>query len=282
MRLTTNLFASIMSTTAPQKIAECISSRIATGDLLRSWDGADDLNWLADGERAELDRLTHPQRRNSFLQGRWLAKQLIREYLVSSGRIADGTDRSVLSAIAIGTRDAHGDSVRPAIRFIGEMQPWSLSLSHTETAAAAVFSADAHLRLGVDLTIESTPTPGFIETWFDADEQEYLNNAAARETTAFWTAKEAVYKALNTGERFTPRAIHVSRDADGALSADYRGWHVSGCAPESGLGAQDSGQLGEFDVPGHAAVVCVFRQAIANRAADGQTADQLTVGRPIA
>ena len=50
----------------------------------------------------------------------------------------------------------------------------------------------------------------FIRLWFTPAEQQWLREAEAPNlASVLWASKEAIYKALNAGESFAPRAVEL-------------------------------------------------------------------------
>jgi 4'-phosphopantetheinyl transferase EntD len=110
-------------------------------------------------------------------------------------------------------RVAHGDGGAPFL--VDQVRgpiPVSLSLSHSRGwGAAAVSSRD---RVGIDLEFERPELGKVAPAFLDQQESSRLERrgcVACRTTwlLLFWTAKEAVLKALGTGLRICPRRVTV-------------------------------------------------------------------------
>jgi phosphopantetheinyl transferase (holo-ACP synthase) len=183
-------------------------------DELRGRFDLDTVHWLSFAEQAELDRLRHAGRRASWLCGRLVGKELVRLALQSS---------CDLSAISISSRNDRGESVRPRVTVHGEAMECSLSISHHERLIVGCLETSPGTSVGIDVVSHHNVTPGFVETWFTPHERDCLEAAGEHGACLFWAAKEAVYKAVNDGERFAPRKIEISRNATGALMARYGG-----------------------------------------------------------
>ncbi len=175
-----------------------IDERYATFDELRRRLAA---SWLSAHECREMQAWRHPRRREAWLMGRLLSKQLI----------LDSLDEARLDPrrVEIFSRDAEGRSVRPRIFLFGKRQPWCLSISHAERSVLAALSTSAHVKVGVDLTSVEDCKPGFLAVWFTQGEQSRLQPAERQRVATYWAIKEAVYKATNSGERFSPRSLEV-------------------------------------------------------------------------
>jgi phosphopantetheinyl transferase len=169
-------------------------------------------------------------RREAWLFGRYVAKQLVQQAL--------DCDTLNLASIAITTRNEAGESVRPTIIVNDEVLPWSLSISHGERLIAAFLETDSETTVGIDVVQRQPLTAGFQTTWFTDGEQQWVNAADADAACIVWGAKEAVYKAFNDGERFAPRKIEILPDESGAPTARYGGRELT-CEIESRVFADD-------------------------------------------
>lgn len=173
-----------------------------------------ELCWLSPKELAEGSLYRNPTRRQSWFFGRVAAKQLIASSM--------GFSLQDPRRIEIFTRNSTGQSVRPETVLDGQQLPGVLSLSHTDRAVLAAWSASPGCRLGVDLAEPTELSPGFLSLWFTEGEQERLKSAGKDEIVRCWALKEAVYKALNSGESFAPRAVEVRWDTHGVARVVYR------------------------------------------------------------
>ncbi len=179
-------------------------------------------DWLVAAERAELAMLSDERRRRQWLAGRWAAKQLlVREGLAGS-----------LSDVEIRSRDARRQNHRPRIR-IG-LRPFagSLSIAHTANGALAAFSASEQLSVGVDLVdldemAAAGDSGGFARLWFTPPEQYWIAADRPRRTATLWGIKEAVYKACQSGESWSPRDLAVWPRTHG-YRCTYRGMAING------------------------------------------------------
>lgn len=152
--------------------------------------------WLGAGERRALAQFRDPSRRETWLAGRWLAKRLIAGQLAATSGGWKCSDIEIFSAGA-----------RPRAWFQGRPLPWSLSIAHTRRGAVAALSCRAGILPGVDLVELRDYGPGFAALWFTADERRRLAPRGGRRCAVLWAIKEALYKAVNAGEPFDPRAI---------------------------------------------------------------------------
>lgn len=173
-------------------------------------------DWLRAEELAELGRWRHPPRRQQWIEGRRLAKHLVCE--------AYGCD---IEEVQILSRDQRRLGVKPRIYVGSRPLHWSLSISHDDEGVLAVLAATDELSVGVDLVGNVPCDEGFRQLWFTPAEQPWLEQDTKHRTALLWGLKEAVYKACNAGEHWTPRAIELLARDDGAFHCNYRGHELS-------------------------------------------------------
>ncbi|QDU92553.1 4'-phosphopantetheinyl transferase family protein [Lignipirellula cremea] len=194
--------------TAPLRVVRyCASRRWTAGSLKPS------AAWLAPGELRELELFRDPQRRQQWLQGRRLAKETL-------AALAGATS---LAQIEILTRDAQGRGLAPQVQVQGRPSRWRLTLSHsTRGVLAAVVDRD-RWQVGADLTDAADRSEHFRQLWFTPAEQAWLNAAPTVRTAQLWSLKEAIYKACNQGEPWTPRAIELQFNPATSPQCHYHG-----------------------------------------------------------
>jgi phosphopantetheinyl transferase len=199
----------------PLRAWDRCATRLATFDELRSCDTCADSDWLTLRERAELARLRHPRRRETWRLGRLLAKRLLLE---AAPEPLDGPeDLEILS------RDSEFRAVRPQVRLRGRRVPWCLSIAHAAGAALAAVAFDRGTTVGVDLVRPQALPPGFLETWFTERERNWLTSQPAETVAVCWGLKEAVYKACQRGEAFVPRRVEILQDGSHGVVCMYDG-----------------------------------------------------------
>jgi phosphopantetheinyl transferase len=160
-----------------------------------------DSSWLAAEERAELGWWRDRSRRRASLAGRMLTKELVAYHAGATYRREE---------IEILSRDETSRGKRPRIRCRGVEHPWSLSISHSDGGVLAALCVTDSVRVGVDLARTSGLSEGFVRLWFTPAEQAWLRETDCSSIAGFiWAAKEAVYKACNNGESFSPRDVEV-------------------------------------------------------------------------
>jgi phosphopantetheine--protein transferase-like protein len=175
-------------------------------------------DWLTRAELAELARWRDAARRQQWLQGRRLAKQLIQH----------ATGASSLLAVQVLSRDARGLGIEPRVTVNAsdadqQTTDWRLSISHSRRGLLLAVSPATAYRVGVDL-VESAPSDEHFErTWFTARERRLLAGDRASRLALLWAIKEAVYKAANRGRSWSPRDVEVLAVDGDLVTCSYRG-----------------------------------------------------------
>jgi phosphopantetheinyl transferase len=191
-------------------------------------------DWLGACECGEFSRLRDSERREGWFWGRILSKELIINQfpaIVAATVATNGTVPFLLTrkleqfpdprSIEITSRGADGRGVRPCISINGREQPWSISISHSQQAILVALCTDWGVSLGVDLVDVAEYSGGFLETSFSSDERDWLRQDRPEQIATAWAVKEAVYKAYNAGEGFTPRRICVRPLPSGRYTCAY-------------------------------------------------------------
>ena len=117
-----------------------------------------------------------------------------------------------LASIAISSRNERGESVRPTVAFMARR---GLGRSPFRTANGSSPAVSKRVRTSRSASTYGPPDarlPSFLATWFTPSEQAWANEAGADVACLVWAAKEAVYKAVNDGEKFAPRKIEIPFD----------------------------------------------------------------------
>ena len=179
--------------------------------------------WLGTDERRELDRLSDCNRRKQWLAGRWASKTLLQRMT----GIAKPANLQIL------TRDERGRGVRPGIFLNGCELPWTLSISHTESAVLIGLAPRSQYSIGVDLAKSSPRSEAFQQMWYTASERHWVTEDSGNRAivnwraTVIWTLKEAVYKAVHSGESWDPRQIEILPRQSSRFGCCYRGHTMS-------------------------------------------------------
>jgi hypothetical protein len=176
--------------------------------LGRPWDRGPGLGWLTTGERETYGVFRDASRRQAWLLGRLLAKEVLLERAL--GTLATWSDAGRLE---ICSRDGLGRSIAPRVFLDGRVQPWSLSIAHSDASILVALSCDAGVWVGADLVPCGAFGARGLDAWLSPREREWLGTAPAGERPArasiLWAIKEATYKAVGGGERFMPRRVEA-------------------------------------------------------------------------
>lgn len=203
--------------------------RHATRSMLRrSWHGPSGEAWLSECEREVYAGLRDVRRREAWLFGRILAKQLILE------RIAPPVGEGVIhpAEIQIHSRDGMDRAIRPRVVLDGRLQHWFLSIAHSDQSVLVALSEAPGVSVGADVMPVQALSDGFEEMWLTAWERGWLRNQRDKGkphlVSMLWAVKEAFYKAVNVGERFVPSRVEIRAGALGEYSLRLKGAEVGG------------------------------------------------------
>lgn len=167
--------------------------------------------WLSVGEKARLERLRFPKRRNEWRLGRWTAKRTVRACCLE--------DAPAWASLEI--RSAEDGA--PEVFWDGGLLDVSISISHRGDKGFCVVSP-GRPALGCDLEQIEAREEGFAEDYFTPDERDFLKRVPDPErflaVNLLWSAKETMLKALREGLRRDTRS--VAARVDGGLRG--RGW----------------------------------------------------------
>ncbi|REK19518.1 MAG: hypothetical protein DWQ37_00145 [Planctomycetota bacterium] len=211
--------------------------------------------WLSADERRAWESMRSAERKRTWLGGRTLAKRMLLQLL------GETTWQRVAAAeIHIETRSTRpGHGERPVVFVGGERLDCGLSIAHTSRGVLVAVSRDVDLALGVDLVCRADASPGGLAWSLSTRERHWLATGPRNQRSGeqIWAMKEALYKAAQRGEGFSPAQIET----------------VPGCPPTyPGTNAADVQSLESWRVDGHYAALAVVRhreQPPAPVAADG-------------
>lgn len=109
----------------------------------------------------------------------------------------------------------------------GERIPGCISISHRADYAAAAWSEDDTVQVGIDLEKVEQRSPSFLDDYFTPDEQNQAMRLFEPERslwiTLAWSAKEAVLKAVRRGLNVDTRCLTVGLQ-DGHLPRLHDHW----------------------------------------------------------
>lgn len=161
-------------------------------------------NLLSETENDTYTNLRTDKRRQDWLLGRYTAKHLIQQVIrEKTGQLLPLTSFSIL-----GRPDGSPEVIweNPPDNFA-----CTISISHSADMAFCALVERADWPLGADVERVDERIMEFIEAYLTAAENELLEQTAEGlrplHTTAIWSAKEAVLKALRVGLRQDTRTL---------------------------------------------------------------------------
>lgn len=176
---------------------------------------------LTDRERQIAARLRMPQRRRSFAAGRWLVKRAAAGLLAGEEHAKPNvplTERFEVLGEHVGETTS-----RPVLFLDGLPAGLPISITHTDDTVAAAIT-DAECGIGIDLVEVRGVSPGFQTMWMKKHERRQVKDSDDPGLTAAmnWSAREAVFKASESGDAFRPADWSVTLNADQSVCS-YRG-----------------------------------------------------------
>ncbi|HEY3366507.1 MAG TPA: 4'-phosphopantetheinyl transferase superfamily protein [Symbiobacteriaceae bacterium] len=162
-------------------------------------------------ERSYFDGLKSERRRQSYLAGRFAAKQA----LAAAGGLP------TLAEILIGS----GVFWQPVVECEG-LKNMQVSISHCDDVGIAIAFPERY-PMGIDIESINPEKCDVLQAQVTAGEREQLHLVALSEEeglTVLWTAKEALSKVLRTGFTVALEALEVSKVMEGPeyLSCHYK------------------------------------------------------------
>jgi phosphopantetheine--protein transferase-like protein len=181
--------------------------------------------WLSACEMETYAEMHNARRREEWLFGRVLAKQLILNEV-----IGQSSERRIIlpSEIQIFSRDGFGRNTRPLIILNGQLQSWSLSIAHSDQSVLVALAQRPGVSIGVDVTPVQKQSESFINTWLTPYERRWIRKRDNEHLASIlWSIKEAFYKATNRYEQFVPRRIEVYTTAPDYYCLRFDGEELS-------------------------------------------------------
>jgi phosphopantetheinyl transferase len=176
-------------------------------------DAGADLGWLASEERQVYGRVRDGSRRQAWLDGRRLAKEVL-----LTRALGWSPTPAAAARLEICSRDGLGRAIAPRVLVDGQMQPWSLSIAHSEASVLVALSCERGVGVGADLVPRGAFGAHGLDAWLTPREAEWLSRVPDGERPAgasiLWAIKEATYKAAGGGTRFVPRRVEARAGAD--------------------------------------------------------------------
>jgi 4'-phosphopantetheinyl transferase len=168
---------------------------------------------LTDEEARQYRGFLSPRRRRDWLLGRWTSKRLIQAHVMANDGFVPPLNYFSIAYEPSGA--PYVVSQHPALRGEGEngRLPVALAISHSNGYAFCALAANRSGKtcLGADIELAESRPASFAEEFFSDGEQAHLNAVPASQrellTTATWSAKEAVLKAMQLGLRVDTRGV---------------------------------------------------------------------------
>ena len=217
--------------------------------VVERWPGLDEVVWrratrpgrlatrdgwaeacLSPSERDVWTATRDPGRRETWLLGRLLAKDLVYRHLIDR---VGSTDARELARVEVHSRDGTGRAVRPWATIDGRSQPVRISIAHSHDSVATALAMAPGTEIGLDLTEVGDVSAAVAGLWFTNAERAWCgppdDPQAARRRALIWSIKEACYKSANAGEQFVPASIQVERKFVGWTVDPGSGTRAGGC-----------------------------------------------------
>jgi 4'-phosphopantetheinyl transferase len=158
------------------------------------------INWLSEDEFLQFQGFRFQKRRDDWLLGRWTVKRLIQSI---NFEVKD------LSSNRISIKNEASGA--PYALIDGDRMKNSLSLSHRENLGVSAICKNPDVLIGIDLEEIESKSHGFIEDYFTSHESNMIFALPAKEqsliSSLFWSGREAIMKAMQTGLRIDTREI---------------------------------------------------------------------------
>ncbi len=186
--------------------------------LGRRWDRGAGLGWLTTGEREIYGAFRDASRRQAWLLGRLLAKEVVLDRALRTTPTQSDAGR-----LEVCSRDGLGRAIAPRVFLDGRVQPWSLSIAHSDASILVALSCDAGVWVGADVVPRDAFGAHGLDGWLTQRELAWLSTVPVVERPArasiLWAIKEATYKAVGGGGRFVPRRLE-------ACAGPEDSWHA--------------------------------------------------------
>jgi len=142
--------------------------------------------FLHEAELATYCQLDFPERRQSYLAGRYIAKKVLSAYLLEEDLRQIRIDAGVFGQPVV----VHASGQSPAV-----------SISHSHGSAVALAFHEGH-PMGIDLERVTSGAKAAVDSQITAREKRLYRPGEEEEAifyTRLWTVKEALSKVLRTG-----------------------------------------------------------------------------------
>ncbi|MCA9897219.1 MAG: 4'-phosphopantetheinyl transferase superfamily protein [Anaerolineales bacterium] len=160
--------------------------------------------FLSDSEADRLATLTTEKRRRDWLLGRWTAKRLLQTVIWETSHTTVPLDLITVANNADGV-----PTIASQLPLVDGQ--YSISLSHSHGQALVTAVAKPNWPIGCDIEKVAPRGEAFIDDYFTETEALLVRQVAGAQrdllTTAVWSAKESVLKALHLGLSVDTRAV---------------------------------------------------------------------------
>ena len=160
--------------------------------------------FLSDSEADRLATLTTEKRRRDWLLGRWTAKRLLQTVIWETSHTTVPLDLITVANNADGV-----PTIASQLPLVDGQ--YSISLSHSHGQAFVTAVAKPNWPIGCDIEKVAPRGEAFIDDYFTETEALLVRQVAGAQrdllTTAVWSAKESVLKALHLGLSVDTRAV---------------------------------------------------------------------------
>ena len=176
----------------------------AASTLLSTGDSPHKSTFLSDSEADRLATLTTEKRRRDWLLGRWTAKRLLQTVIWETSHTTVPLDLITVANNADGV-----PTIASQLPLVDGQ--YSISLSHSHGQALVTAVAKPNWPIGCDIEKVAPRGEAFIDDYFTETEALLVRQVAGAQrdllTTAVWSAKESVLKALHLGLSVDTRAV---------------------------------------------------------------------------
>ncbi len=162
--------------------------------------------WLVGYEKVRYNKITNEKRKTEYLAGIIAAK-----IMYASIELLDEYTDIEIKKTPKGQPYFYN-------RITKEKSNWKLSISHSHDFAIAAVSEQP---IGVDIEKIEERKESFYREAFTPKEQQNITNDMKKGTT-YWTAKEAVSKALGEGLNVNLKDIEITEEKEGKLIANIK------------------------------------------------------------
>jgi 4'-phosphopantetheinyl transferase len=159
-------------------------------------------NWLGKQEKAVLDNLRFTKRRSDWRLGRWTAKQVIKNFLISESEDISFSRIEILA-------DPDG---APKVYLKNKPALFTISISHSHGRAFCAL-APSNKPIGCDIEFIEPRDENFICDYFTTEEMAWVKSCKQTLnpliSNLIWSAKESTLKVIKQGLRMDTRSVNT-------------------------------------------------------------------------